>query len=69
MDLKVIKKTRVYEDIVAQFKDLIADGKLRAGDQLPPERELSDTFQVSRASVREAIRTLESMGFLDTKQG
>ena len=69
MDLKVIKKTRVYEDIVAQVKDLIADGKLRPGDQLPPERELSEIFQVSRASVREAIRALESMGFLDTKQG
>ncbi len=69
MILKAIRKTRVYEDIVTQLKDLIADGKLRPGDQLPPERELSDTFQVSRASVREAIRTLESMGFLDTKQG
>ncbi|MGH7422888.1 MAG: FadR/GntR family transcriptional regulator [Candidatus Methylomirabilales bacterium] len=69
MDLKVIKKTRVYEDIVAQVKDLIALGKLRPGDQLPSERELSETFQVSRTSVREAIRALESMGFLETKQG
>jgi len=67
--LKAIRKTRVYQDIVTQFKDLIADGKLRPGDQLPSERELSETFQVSRASVREAIRTLESMGFLETRQG
>jgi GntR family transcriptional repressor for pyruvate dehydrogenase complex len=69
MDLKAIKKIRVYEDIVAQVKDLIAEGKLRPGDQLPPERELSDTFQVSRASVREAIRALESLGFIETRQG
>jgi GntR family transcriptional repressor for pyruvate dehydrogenase complex len=69
MDLKAIKKTRVYEDIVAQVKDLIADGKLRPGDQLPSERELSETFQVSRTSVREAIRALESLGFIETKQG
>ena len=69
MDLKAIKKTRVYEDIVAQVKNLISHGKLRPGDQLPSERELSETFRVSRTSVREAIRALESLGFIETKQG
>lgn len=69
MDLKAVKKTRVYEDIVAQVRDLISDGKLRSGDQLPSERELSEMFQVSRASVREAIRALESMGFIEIRQG
>jgi GntR family transcriptional regulator, transcriptional repressor for pyruvate dehydrogenase complex len=69
MILKVIKKTRVYEDIVSQVKELLANGKLRSGDQLPSERELSEMFQVSRASVREAIRALESMGFIETRQG
>ncbi len=69
MLLKAIKKTRVYEDIVAQIKVLIADGKLRAGDQLPSERELSEMFQVSRASVREAIRALESVGLIEIRQG
>lgn len=69
MILKAIKKTRVYEDIVAQLKDLIASGKLKPGDQLPSERELSETFQVSRASVREAIRSLESMGLIQIRQG
>jgi len=51
--LRVIKKTRVYEDIVAQLKELIVEGKVKPGDQLPSERELSERFQVSRASVRE----------------
>ncbi len=69
MILRAIKKTRVYEDIVAQVKELIADGKLRPGDQLPSERELSEMFQVSRASVREAIRALESRGFIEIRQG
>lgn len=69
MVLKVVKKTRVYEDIVSQFKELIASGTLRPGQQLPSERELSDTFQVSRASVREAIRTLESSGFIEIRSG
>ncbi|MFQ5803720.1 MAG: FadR/GntR family transcriptional regulator [Candidatus Methylomirabilales bacterium] len=67
--LKAIKKTRVYEDIVAQLKDLIAGGKVKPGDQLPSERELSEMFQVSRASVREAIRSLESMGLIQIRQG
>ncbi len=67
--LKAIKKTRVYEDIVAQLKELIAEGKVKPGDQLPSERELSERFQVSRASVREAIRSLESMGWIQTRQG
>ncbi|MEE9153897.1 MAG: GntR family transcriptional regulator, partial [candidate division NC10 bacterium] len=64
MILKAVKKTRVYQDIVAQVKDLIGEGQLKPGDQLPSERELSETFEVSRASLREAIRALESMGFI-----
>ena len=67
--LHAVKKTRVYEDIVAQISDLIAHGRLKSGDQLPSERELSETFKVSRASVREAIRALESMGLLQSRAG
>lgn len=67
--LKAVKKTKIYEQIVSQIKDLITQGKLKSGDQLPPERELSETFRVSRASVREAIRSLESQGLLDSRQG
>ncbi len=69
LTLQEIKKTRVSEDIVAQLKRLIAEGKLRSGDQLPSERELSEQFKVSRPSVREAIRALESMGLLEARQG
>ncbi|MBI3988789.1 MAG: FadR family transcriptional regulator [candidate division NC10 bacterium] len=67
--LKAIKKTKVYKGIVLQLRNLIAEGKLKPGDQLPPERELSETFQVSRASVREAIRALESLGLVESRQG
>jgi len=42
---------------------------LRAGDQLPPERQLAEQFQVSRASVREALRTLELLGIVETRPG
>ncbi len=69
LTLHEIKKTRVSEDIAAQLKRLIAEGELRSGDQLPSERELSEQFKVSRPSVREAIRTLESMGLLEARHG
>jgi GntR family transcriptional repressor for pyruvate dehydrogenase complex len=67
--LKAVKKKRVYEDIVQQIHSLIQKEKLKQGDQLPTERELVDTFKVSRASVREAIRYLESMKLLRSRQG
>jgi GntR family transcriptional repressor for pyruvate dehydrogenase complex len=67
--LKAVKKKRVYEDIVQQIHNLIQKGKLKQGDQLPTERELVDIFKVSRASVREAIRYLESMRFVKSRQG
>jgi len=67
--LKAIKKTRLYEEVVRQLHQLIEAGKLKAGDRLPAERELADTFRVSRTSVREAIKTLESEGFVLTRPG
>jgi GntR family transcriptional repressor for pyruvate dehydrogenase complex len=67
--LKVVEKKRAYEDIVRQVLSLIEGGELERGDQLPPERELSEIFKVSRATVREAIHTLESMKLLQSRQG
>jgi GntR family transcriptional repressor for pyruvate dehydrogenase complex len=66
---KPIKKTRIYEEIVDEIMDLISQGRLKWGDQLPTERELSETFKVSRTCVREAFRILESQGFLEIRQG
>lgn len=47
----------------------IAGGVLRPGQRLPSERTLSEAYAVSRASVREAIRTLESRGLVESHQG
>ena len=69
MDLTPIKTKRLYEEIVEQIKQLIADGKLKPGDKLLAERDLAERFQVSRASVREAIRTLEMLGIIDIRPG
>jgi GntR family transcriptional repressor for pyruvate dehydrogenase complex len=66
---KPIKKAKVYEEIVSKVKDMIEKGRFKSGDQLPVERELAEVFRVSRSSVREALRSLESQGFIESRQG
>jgi len=67
--LKAVEKKKAYEDIVEQIRGLIEEGKLKSGDHLPSERELTETFRVSRTTVREAIRTLESMKLVKSRHG
>ena len=64
-----VRRTRVYEGVAQQIQRLIADGALKPGDMLPPERELAERFGVSRSSLRDAIRSLELAGLLVPKQG
>ena len=67
--MKAVKKRRAYEDIVDQIRNLIERGKLKKDDQLPNEKELSETFHVSRSTVREATLSLETMRLVDRRQG
>jgi GntR family transcriptional repressor for pyruvate dehydrogenase complex len=69
MGIEPIKSTRIYEEIVRQIKAMIAEGRLKSGDQLPPERDLAEKFVVSRTSVREALRALESLGLVEIRPG
>jgi GntR family transcriptional repressor for pyruvate dehydrogenase complex len=69
IDLAPIKSTRIYEEIVRQIKAMIAEGRLESGDRLPPERDLAEKFLVSRTSVREALRALESVGLIEIRPG
>src|SRR5262245_3230647 len=69
MDVRRVRKTRVYQEIVEQIKELITAGRFKSGDRLPPERELAELFKASRNSVRDAIRVLEQMGLIDSRQG
>jgi GntR family transcriptional repressor for pyruvate dehydrogenase complex len=67
--LKAVEQRRAYQDVVKQIIDLITKGRLKKGDQLPSERELTENFKVSRTTVREAIRCLESMQLVKSRQG
>jgi len=69
MDIEPVKSVRIYEDIVRQVRALIADGQLKSGDRLPPERDLAERFRVSRTSVREALRSLQSRGLIEIRAG
>jgi len=64
-----IRRSRLYQGIVEQIEGLLQRGELRSGDRLPPERSLAEQFQVSRASVREALRSLELLGIIEARPG
>jgi GntR family transcriptional regulator, transcriptional repressor for pyruvate dehydrogenase complex len=64
---KPIKHVKVSDEIVDQIRNLISQGKLKPGDRLLPERELIREFDVSRPSLREALSSLITMGFLEIK--
>jgi GntR family transcriptional repressor for pyruvate dehydrogenase complex len=57
-----IRQVHVYKEVLSQLDALITESGLKAGDLLGSERQLAEQFRVSRVSVREALRTLESMG-------
>lgn len=60
---------RVSAEIVGQIKDTIRQGRLVPGDRLPPERELTEMFKVSRVTVRDALRVLEANGLIEIRVG
>jgi GntR family transcriptional repressor for pyruvate dehydrogenase complex len=67
--VRQVRKTKIYHEIVEQIKGLITEGRIKPGDRLPPERELAELFKASRNSVRDAIRVLEQMGLIESRQG
>jgi GntR family transcriptional repressor for pyruvate dehydrogenase complex len=66
---KSVKSNKVSEHITEQIRKAIFAGSLKPGDKLPPERELMKNFKVSKATLREAMRSLEVLGFLEIRKG
>lgn len=60
---------RIYREIAEKISEKIISGEYAAGVRLPAERELAESFDVSRSSIREALIALEISGFVDVKLG
>src|SRR3954468_25110406 len=67
--LEAVRKERRYEQVAEEIQKLIAEGTLKPGDRLPPERQLPTRFRVARSRIRHAVRALELMGILEPRQG
>ena len=64
-----ITRSRLYEEIVAIIQKQILNGTLLPGTKLPPEREMAETFNVNRTTLREALRRLENLELLEIRHG
>jgi len=67
--LKPIKRVRLYENAVEQIQSLVLRNRYKPGDRLPPERSLAEQLNISRPSLREALRILSFMGLIEIKVG
>lgn len=67
--IKRVKSRRAFEVVCDQIRRELAAGTLKPGDRLPAERRLAEQFGVSRAAVREALKTLEVAGVVYTLKG
>src|SRR3954451_3206199 len=64
-----VKRTRSSDDVVSQIRNAVVAGELKRGDRLPSERDLCQLFAVSRATLREGLRTLEALGAIEIRPG
>lgn len=64
-----LARSRLHEEIVTIIQKQIMSGKVAPGDKLPTERDLAQTFNVNRATVREALRKLENLDLVEIRHG
>src|SRR6056297_214588 len=64
-----VESTNLYKSIAERIKKAIFKDHLKPGDKLPSEKELSSYFNVSKTSLREALRTLEAEGLIEIRKG
>ncbi|MED3562653.1 FadR/GntR family transcriptional regulator [Bacillus xiapuensis] len=64
-----VQPVRGFEDVLTQIYNAIYSNQLKTGDRLPSERELASMFEVSRTTIREAIRVLEAEQVVEVKRG
>lgn len=65
----MLSSNRLYQDIGNQLKFLLQNGTYKIGDRLPPERDIAETYGVSRTVIREALIMLELENLIEVKKG
>lgn len=67
--MKPVERMSIIDNVAAQLKDHITSGEVAVGDKFFTEKEISATLQVGRSTVRESLRLLEAMGFIEKRVG
>jgi GntR family transcriptional regulator, transcriptional repressor for pyruvate dehydrogenase complex len=67
--MQTIARPKMRNQVSEQIKQYIVEQKLMPGDRLPTETELAETFGISRLSLREATKSLEFLGIIESKTG
>lgn len=67
--LKPVRQQKISDQVFEQLKELIFRGRLKPGDQLMPERNMAESMNVSRTTIRNAINRLVTMKLVEHKQG
>ena len=68
-DTQPIERIELIDQIIETITRQIAEGKIKPGDKIPGERSLSEMFNVSRTSIRQALKALEFLGVLEIRHG
>lgn len=61
--------SKMFLDIVGELRTIITEEGIKTGGKLPSERELAERLQVGRSTIREALRSLELLGLIETRRG
>jgi len=64
-----IENKKISQVVIEQIQDMIMRGELKNGDKLPPERELTQTLNIGRPALREALKALEVIGLIESRHG
>src|SRR5687767_15978498 len=64
-----VQTRRTFEEAVEQIAEKVKLGELRVGDRLPSERALAEQMQISRPTLREAVKVLQDSGLVEVRRG
>src|SRR5882724_288079 len=66
---KLVERTTLAASAFEQLISYVVNGDWKAGDRIPPERELCQQLGIARTSLREALKAMELIGMLDSRVG